>query len=160
MKKSYKQAFFRGKKTEEMFSSIAKSKGYSVIKTDSKTDVRLHIDLYMMRGDDVIGVDVKGRNLVNQIWCEFKNVAGDRGWMYGEADIIAFDMTEMEGFCLVDRVELVGFCEQEVEDKVVYSKSQAYRKKYQRYERKDQITPLDIGDLKSLSSYTFWAYLD
>lgn len=160
MKKSYKQAFFSGRKTEERFSDIAKSRGYSVIKTDSKTDVRLHIDLYMMKDEDVLGVDVKGKNLVNQIWCEFKNVAGDRGWMYGEADIIAFDMTEMDGFCLVDRTDLVNFCEEEVEDKIVYSKSQAYRKKYQRYERKDQITPLDIGDLKSLSSYRFWGYLD
>ena len=52
MKKSYKQAFFSGKKTEEMFSNIAKSKGYSVIETVSKTDVRLHIDLYMMKDDD------------------------------------------------------------------------------------------------------------
>ena len=35
-----------------------------------------------------------------EIWCEFKNVAGDPGWMYGKADIIAFDMPEGVGLVL------------------------------------------------------------
>ena len=104
------------------------------------------------------GVDVKGNNLPDEIWCEFKNVAGNPGWMYGGAKIIAFDMPEEGGFSIVDREDLVDYCEANVEDVFVSHKRDSYKKKYTRKDRKDVITTLSLNDLKGLLSYRVWKY--
>jgi len=103
-------------------------------------------------------VDVKGNNLPDEIWCEFKNVAGNPGWMYGGAAIIAFDMPEEGGFSIVSREELVSFCESHVKDEYVDDKKDAYLKRYTREGRQDVITKLKLHDLKSLVSYRVWLY--
>ena len=104
------------------------------------------------------GVDVKGNNLPDEIWCEFKNVAGNPGWMYGGAKIIAFDMPEEGGFSVVDREDLVSYCEANVEDVFVSHKRDSYKKKYTRKDREDVITTLTLNDLKGLLSYRVWKY--
>ena len=104
------------------------------------------------------GVDVKGNNLPDEIWCEFKNVAGNPGWMYGGATIIAFDMPEEGGFSIVDREELALFCEKNVKDEAVTDKKNAYLKRYTRKDRQDVITILKLHDIKTLVSYRVWDY--
>ena len=70
-----------------------------------------HIDYWLAMNPDgkKWGVDVKGNNLPDEIWVEFKNVRGNDGWLYGGATIIAFDMPEEGGFSIVDREELAFF---------------------------------------------------
>tara|TARA_B100001287_G_scaffold273048_1_gene275790 strand:+ start:625 stop:978 length:354 start_codon:yes stop_codon:yes gene_type:complete len=104
------------------------------------------------------GVDVKGNNLPDQIWVEFKNVRGNDGWLYGGATIIAFDMPEEGGFSIVDREELALFCEKHVKDEFVSNKDEAYLKKYTRKDRQDVISILKLHDIKSLMSYRVWEY--
>jgi hypothetical protein len=103
-------------------------------------------------------VDVKGNNLPDEIWCEFKNVKGEAGWMYGNAHIIAFDMPEEGGFSVVDRHELAFWCEKNVRDELVSNKHDAYLKKYTRKDRSDVITRINLRDLKLLESYRVWYY--
>jgi hypothetical protein len=118
-----------------------------------------HIDYWLaIKNGGKWGVDVKGNNLPDEIWCEFKNVAGNPGWMYGGATIIAFDMPEEGGFAIVDREELAFFCEKHVKDEVVSDKREAYLKKYTRRDRLDVITIVKLHDLKSLLSYRVWQY--
>jgi len=119
----------------------------------------MHID-YWLEYDNgkTWGVDVKGNNLPDEIWCEFKNVKGDPGWMYGGAAIIAFDMPEEGGFSIVSRDELRNYCELNVSDVVVDQKRDAYMKKYTRKDRDDVITKLNLNDLKDLVSYRVWEY--
>jgi len=119
----------------------------------------MHID-YWLEYDNgkTWGVDVKGNNLPDEIWCEFKNVNGDPGWMYGGAAIIAFDMPEEGGFSVVSRDELRNYCELNVSDVVVDQKRDAYMKKYTRKDRDDVITKLNLNDLKDLVSYRVWEY--
>ena len=109
-------------------------------------------------GDEVYSVDVKGSNLPDEIWCEFVNVQGNPGWLYGKAGIIAFEMPEEGGFAVVKRKELLKWCEENVEDVVVKNKKDAYLKKYTRKDRFDVITILKLHDLKSLLSYRVWEY--
>jgi len=148
-----------GRVAEVRFMRAAKQLGFQVVKGSRKDDMHLHIDYWLAHeGSKEWGVDVKGNNLPDEIWCEFKNVAGNPGWMYGGAEIIAFDMPEEGGFSVVDRVELKDFCEANVEDVYVSHKGDAYMKKYSRKDRSDVITRLNLLDIKTLDSYRVWEY--
>ena len=148
-----------GRVAEVRFVRAARKKGLVVTKSTHTEDIHEHIDYWLaLEVDGKWGVDVKGNNLPDEIWCEFKNVRGDKGWMYGGARIIAFDMPEEGGFSIVDRKELASFCEDYVADEIVHNKKDAYRKKYTRKDRQDQITILKLKDIKKLDSYRVWEY--
>ena len=148
-----------GRCAEVRFVRAARNKGLTVNKSSHTEDRHSHIDYWLaLSGDKKWGVDVKGNNLPDEIWCEFKNVQGNPGWMYGGATIIAFDMPEEGGFAIVDREELAFFCEKHVSDEVVTDKRYAYLKKYTRKDREDVITILKLHDLKNLLSYRVWEY--
>jgi hypothetical protein len=149
-----------GRVAEVRFIRSARKKGLLVNKSSHTEDIHEHVDywLAMSSNGNRWGVDVKGNNLPDEIWCEFKNVQGKPGWMYGGATIIAFDMPEEGGFAIVDREELAFFCEKHVSNEVVTDKRQAYLKKYTRKDRQDVITILKLHDLKSLMSYRVWEY--
>ena len=148
-----------GRVAEVRFIRAAKQLGFQVTKGTRKDDMHLHVDYWLAHsGNSKWGVDVKGNNLPDEIWCEFKNVAGNPGWMYGGAEIIAFDMPEEGGFSVVQREELRDYCEMTVEDVFVSSKREAYKKKYTRKDRADVITKLNLLDIKLLDSYRVWDY--
>lgn len=149
-----------GRVAEVRFVRSARNKGLHVTKSTHTEDIHEHIDywLAMSPNGKRWGVDVKGNNLPDEIWCEFKNVQGKPGWMYGGATIIAFDMPEEGGFAIVDREELAFFCEKHVSDEVVTDKRHAYLKKYTRKDREDVITILKLHDIKNLMSYRVWEY--
>lgn len=148
-----------GKVAETRFRLAAEAKGLQVTPSSYREDRSDHVDFWMAyNGVGHWGVDVKGNNLPMEIWCEFQNVAGDPGWMYGKAKIIAFDMPEEGGFLIVDRIDLADYCEKNVEDVFVKSSSEAYKKKYQREGRMDIITKITIIDLSSIPSYRVWYY--
>jgi len=128
------------------------------MKAKPKEDMHQHIDYWLLYSDRKHAVDVKGNNLPDELWCEFKNVRGNPGWMYGNAHIIAFDMPEEGGFVIVDRQELAFWCEKHVKDEVVTDKRDAYLKKYTRKDRQDVITKLNLRDLSLLQSYRVWPY--
>ena len=98
------------------FVRAARNKGLLVTKATARQDMHEHVDYWLAMNKDGKnwGVDVKGNNLPDEIWVEFKNVRGDDGWLYGGATIIAFDMPEEGGFSIVDREELDFFCEKHV----------------------------------------------
>ena len=148
-----------GRVAEVRFWRAARALGFKVLKSKDYDDMRLHIDYWLSKdGDGRWGVDVKGNNLPDEIWCEFKNVRGEKGWMYGGASIIAFDMPEEGGFSVVNRAELKDYCEKNVTEEFVDHKSKAYKKMYSRKDRDDVITKLKLDDLKSMPSYRVWKY--
>lgn len=147
-----------GRMAEVRFKRAAEKLGFKVTKASRKEDMHKHIDYWLLYTDRKHAVDVKGNNLPDEIWCEFKNVRGNPGWMYGNAHIIAFDMPEEGGFAIVDRQELAFWCEKNVIDELVTDKQHAYRKKYSRKDREDVITKLNLHDLKCLESYRVWGY--
>jgi len=125
-------------------------------KSSRDEDINLHVDFW--HGSD--GVDVKGNNLPDEIWIEFRNVHGNPGWILGAAKWIAFEMPEVGGYIRVERKELLQWCLKNVEfENYVSNKQDAYRKIYQRKNRKDKITMLVLHDLKELKSYKVIQYL-
>lgn len=154
-----KTSFQIGRNAELRFSRCAKAKGFDVEKSSTSDDIHLHVDFWLyMDGNGGWGVDVKGNNMPDEIWCEFKNVNGDDGWMYGQSHIIAFDMPEAGGFCIVNTSDLRDYCEQNVDDVAVTEKRFAYKKKYTRDGRADVITKLHLSDIKQIISYRVWPY--
>jgi hypothetical protein len=148
-----------GRVAEVRFVRAARKKGLLVTKSSHTEDRHEHIDYWLaMDNESRWGVDVKGNNLPDEIWVEFKNVAGKRGWLYGGASIIAFDMPEEGGFSILDRQELALFCEKHVKDEVVKDRKNAYLKKYTRRDRQDVISILKLNDIKTLKSYRVWEY--
>ena len=149
-----------GRVAEVRFARAARNKGLLVGHAREEDDRHKHIDywLAMNRDGKRWGVDVKGNNLPDEIWVEFKNVNGDPGWLYGGATIIAFDMPEEGGFSIVDRDELAFFCEKHVRNEKVDDKRYAYLKKYTRKGRQDVITMLKLHDIKALMSYRVREY--
>lgn len=141
-----------GDKTEAMFIAACNKIGYKCIKTDKKVDIYDHIDFYVERPNGLTSVDVKGKNKIDSIWVEFKNVHGNDGWLYGKSQYIAFDMPELNGFVIVGRVELKNKCE-EIIERVFVSKNEAIRKLYTRFGRMDVIAQICLEDISDLKSY-------
>ena len=152
-------SFSTGRVAEVRFIRAAKHMGLTVTKSSMREDRESHVDYWLAYdGNGKWGVDVKGNNLPDEIWVEFVNVRGDDGWLYGEARIIAFDMPEEGGFVIVDRIDLLQYCEENVEDVFVVKKQDAHLKKYSRKDREDVITMLNLLDLKQIKSFRVWAY--
>lgn len=147
-----------GRVSEVRFERTCEHMGMSVTRATKKVDMKHHIDFYMSVGGKTWSADVKGNNLPDEIYCEFINVRGDKGWMLGDANVIAFDMPEVGGFCVVNRVELLEWCNKNVQDVFVAHKKDAYLKKYSRPNRCDVITKIQIEDLISMDSYRVWKY--
>ena len=81
-----------------------------------------------------------------KIWVEFNNVNGNDGWLYGEADYIAFE--RQNNFTLVNRKELVKIAEELVDLKNTVSSSKlAKYKAYRRYGRSDLISMMELDKI-------------
>lgn len=150
-----------GRVAEVRFVRAAEEKGLQVTKSSRSEDINGHVD-YWLAYDNVghWGVDVKGNNLPDEIWVELQNVQGKPGWLSGEAKIIAFDMPEEGGFSVVDRLELKEWVDHNISLEVVSDKRQSSGKLYQRRDRQDLITKLNLQNLRSLQSYRVWVYFD
>jgi|TARA_R110000822_G_scaffold76140_3_gene183034 hypothetical protein len=123
-------------------------------KSTKEEDMYMHVDFW--HGSD--GVDVKGNNHLDEIWIEFRNVLGKKGWLIGDAKWIAFEVCEIGGFARVERLELLNWCLENVDMELDLVKDRAYRKLYQRLGRRDKIAKLALHDLQELNSYTVIPY--
>jgi len=146
-KQSWRDGGVSATRYARIFSDIRKS--------SREEDIELHVDFW----HDKDGVDVKGNNLPDEIWVEFRNVNGDLGWLLGQAKWIAFELCEVGGFIRVERQDLLDWCLENVNfNEYVPYKRDAYKKIYQRKNRKDKITKLVLDDLKQLETYEVIKY--
>ena len=154
----HKENMELGLKTESLFEEIAKKENFIVRKSSLSEDRFKHIDFFLEQDHFKYSVDVKARKKTNRddakvndewTWIEFKNVLGRKGWLYGEADYIAFERAD--DFLMVNRENLVKFCEDKVDLETMVSRAyQAEYKVYQRQGRRDLITRVRMDDLANL----------
>lgn len=86
------------------------------------------------------------------VWVELTNVLGNKGWLLGEADLIGFVFPSQ--LWLIKRTNLYDFFSTNVQNILVSNKSQANYKLYQRHNRKDIISRLNLLDIQK--SYRFF----
>ncbi len=152
-KKKLNESKVSGDYIENKFVKSCEAINYKCISSDDNTNIYKHIDFFIIRPDGTkTTVDVKGGNHLNVIWVEFKNVRGDIGWLYGDAELIAFDMPEMICFLILKRIELLKKSESIVE-KVFVGKLEANKKLYQRNGRQDVISRLEFSDIEDIVIY-------
>lgn len=87
------------------------------------------------------------------IWLELKNVQGRKGWVYNEADYIAFERTKE--FLVVKRLSLVDLIDNLVDlNDMVLSPSECMYNVYSRVGRKDLLTKVTVDDVRTCNHYT------
>lgn len=145
-------------KSDEIFINIATSNGIRITKTTNSVDIYDHIDYTCEYNDKFFTVDIKSsqrtllfesnyKNIDNEwMWVELKNVNGYTGWLYGDADYVAYVFNEEVWF--INRKKLISLVENRVEKVYVNDKSDAHYKLYSRNNRKDLLTLVNFGDIK------------
>jgi len=150
------------------FEDLAQRRGYSPKRNrDKKYNSVSH--LLKAKGKDGKAIDIRFdvKKLKNKkqsqdwLWIEFKNSLGEDGWIHGHAHFIAFE--RVYDFIVVNRKELVNFLNS---GKVRYDLpfvDLAKRAKYRIYKRSgkpEEITQINVKDLKGLKSYQLWKKQD
>lgn len=159
-----------GMVAEDVFQLVGMSKGYEVNKSTADEDIFSHIDYHIIKNDRDLTVDVKARKRISRgvdqideeedpedewIWVEFKTVQGKPGWLYGKANIIAFELPSR--FILVPRKELAKLAERviDVEHKSRYPRLAKHRG-YSRISRPKELTGmLNLEDLMTIKHWVW-----
>jgi hypothetical protein len=96
------------------------------------------------------------------IWIEFKNAHGEPGWVHGHAHFVAFERNY--DFIVVNRKELLTMLSDGRKIRydlpfVNLAKKAKYRI-YKRAGKSEEITQINIKDLKQLKSFQLWLKKD
>ena len=156
-------ALASGMAAESSFELAALANQMSVRKATRQENFT-HIDYFIqLNGAKENSVDVKARKKIKRsdddvnndhVWIEFKNVQGKRGWIYGKADLIAFERED--SFLLVDRKLLARLCEKLVDlSQVNTNLAFPLYVGYQRRNRKDMLSLIKISDITSNIKHSF-----
>lgn len=81
------------------------------------------------------------------LWIELMNVHGNTGWLYGDADFIAFE--QYWEWLIVSRIQLADLISHLVVDTTIYTTKQKY-KRYRRKGRKDIVTAILVEDIEQI----------
>ena len=137
-----------GDNFEELFKQRIKDRGYHWVKSTEYEDMYKHIDCYV----NGKGVDVKGNRHYSTIWLEYTNVRGDKGWLKGEADFIAFHISENDKFSIFRRLDLLDFVEKNVDLNDVIDDKRHHLRAYsrRRFGRKDLLIKVRYEDISHL----------
>ena len=141
-----------GKTVEQRFAALLNDP----VMATKEQDIHEHWDVM-----DVMALkyDVKGMKKYRRSddkptdrlhWIELRNVNGKNGWLYGNADIIAFETRKW--WILVEREDLVQFVEGILDGWEVTTLKPMPYEIYQREGRNDLLTILPTVDLLSIAS--------
>lgn len=149
----------KGKEVEVAFASLyASILGLDVkpIYSTKEEDIKEHWDVRF--GDEGDKYDVKGVKKIfrddsytNELYhfIEIKNVNGDNGWAYGDADKFAFETNKY--FIIVSKLNLQKFITDNIKKIFVDSSDKCLYCLYTRKDRKDIITMVTSIDLAKIS---------
>jgi hypothetical protein len=139
-----------GYQAEDLFYNLFNEKEIS--SSTREENMFKHIDFFV----NGTSYEVKSEKKLNRwdaeatdgiIWLEAKNVRGDRGWLFGEADKIAF--LSSDKFLIVDRKELVKFVKSFVGITPIKD-YKGYKVWYRRRDRQDAVTYVYLKDILHL----------
>lgn len=138
-----------GKETELEFGSLFKNFDFS----SKEEDINEHWDLKISFKYDVKSVKKISRNDLypNELYhfIEIKNVNGDNGWLYGDADYFVFETFKY--FIIVSKEKLQKFISENIIKTYVTTPDKSLYCLYSRENKKDVITMVTSIDLCVIS---------
>jgi len=147
-----------GEKAEGLFAEIAQRSGWRVSPSAQDENIDGHWDFQIEQAEAVFKVEVKSSKRIHRndnaaqaefIWVELRNVRGEVGWLFGKADLIAFE--NRTSFVFVRRLDLLKVINQKVNlvAKVKHPDDALY-KIYTRAGRRDKLTLLPASDIEEI----------
>lgn len=147
-----------GENAEHLFIVLAVKLGWKVSASSKNENINEHWDFLIEKDKEFSKVEVKSKKRINRgdkdeqialIWVELRNVKGEPGWLFGKADLIAFE--KEKSFILVKRLDLLALVNKKVNlvAKVRDPKDALY-KIYTRAGRKDKLTLLPSKDIEEI----------
>ena len=153
-----------GGRAERLFASVAGGLGYKIkASTDLENKVK-RVDFYLEKQQETKGVDVKARKKIcasdanytdHWTWVEFKTADGFDGWMYGQADYIAFEKKDY--FLIVNTESLRNLAESLIDRSKEYVK-RCEEAKYRVYQRRglEELSLIKTSDIRKLKRIAIW----
>lgn len=143
-----------GTNAERRFFDICRGRGYKIRLATSYENCVKHFDFEVQSYKvEVKAMKAPRRGMSpdpNMIYVELKNVSGGDGWLYGDADFLAFE--QPHGFLMVRRHELVQLAERMRPKCRVSRVSGVYHTLYSRANRDDLVMVLHKKDLADFES--------
>lgn len=143
-----------GTKAEQRFFDICRGRGYKIRPATSYENRVKHFDFEVQSYKvEVKAMKAPRRGMApdpNMIYVELKNVSGSSGWLYGDADFLAFE--QPGGFLMVRRRELVQLAERMRPKCRVSRVSGMYNTLYSRANRDDLVMVMHKNDLADFES--------
>ena len=140
----------QGAKAEHVYARILEDSGFDVVKATIQEQFK-GID-FNISGD--FSVDVKAMKRLQRsgdvqdkyVWLEIKNTSGGEGWLYKEADFVAFEREE--DFIMIKKKYPQNLVEDLVDLETFVANAQdCLYKAYTRKDRKDLLTMIQMSDL-------------
>ena len=152
-----------GEHAENLFILLAVKLGWKISASTQQENIHDHWDYLIEKDDKQYKVEVKSKKRINRtdaseqdnfIWVELQNVRGETGWLFGKADLIAFEQEKT--FLFVKKPDLLKTVNKKVDlvAKVKSPKDAVY-KIYKREGRKDKLTLLPMNDVEEIK-YMEW----
>ena len=148
-----------GERAEGLFATMARKLGWQVSPSSRDENIDEHWDFQIAKGEENFKVEVKSAKRVdrsdngiqfNFTWVEIHGVRPkDTGWLFGKADLIAFERES--AFIFVKRLDLLKVVNNKVNlvAKVDNPRDALY-KIYRRDGRKDKLTLLPSSDIEEI----------
>ncbi|HMU94874.1 MAG TPA: hypothetical protein PLD33_08610 [Anaerolineales bacterium] len=147
-----------GEHAENLFIVLAVRSGWKVSASSKDENIDDHWDYLIEKAGEVFKVEVKSQKRIRRgdkteqtdfTWVELRNVRGKVGWLFGKADLIAFE--KESSFLFVKRLDLLAVVNKKVNLVAkVRTPADAVYKIYIREGRKDKITLLPTSDVEEI----------
>ncbi len=152
-----------GEHAENLFIVLAVRLGWKVSASSKDENIEDHWDYLIEKEGETFKVEVKSQKRIRRedkteqadfTWVELRNVRGKVGWLFGKADLIAFE--KETSFLFVKRLDLLAVINKKVNLVAkVRTPTDAVYKIYIREGRKDKITLLPTRDIEEIK-FTEW----
>jgi hypothetical protein len=148
-----------GEKAEGLFAQVARQAGWRVLPSSKDENINEHWDFHISKETENFKVEVKSAKRIDRndngiqfeyTWVEIHGVRPkDTGWLFGKADLIAFE--KKSSFIFVKRLDLLAVVNKKVNLVAkVRSPKDALYKIYARDGRKDKLTLLPTSNIEEI----------
>lgn len=153
----------QGKNAEQLFVELAKKQGFKVTPANPHQERIEHWD-FLLSKEKNLKVEVKslksfavlhnGRMTKDFLLIEWKGVSGHDGWIWGKADLIAFE--RLDGYYMIPRKTLLEVGEKLCSHDWVDKRENMLYNLYGRADRHDCVSAVLLSDIIATRNFSFW----